>query len=70
MSNIDQLIDSTVGHELLSFLDAYSGYKQIRHHPHLWLRTYGILIACVVLTQSRHVRICGPNMHLRFHFYG
>ncbi|XP_019256434.1 PREDICTED: uncharacterized protein LOC109234841 [Nicotiana attenuata] len=26
---IDQLIDATVGHELLSFLDAYSGYIQI-----------------------------------------
>lgn len=27
------LIDSTVGHELLSFLDAYSGYHQIFMHP-------------------------------------
>ncbi|XP_019227573.1 PREDICTED: uncharacterized protein LOC109208874 [Nicotiana attenuata] len=26
---IDQLIDATAGHELLSFLDAYSGYNQI-----------------------------------------
>ena len=27
---IDQLVDATVGHELLSFMDAYSGYNQIR----------------------------------------
>ena len=27
---IDQLVDATAGHELLSFMDAYSGYNQIR----------------------------------------
>ena len=30
---IDQLVDSTTGHELLSFMDAYSGYNQIRMSP-------------------------------------
>lgn len=29
MSKIDQLVDATAGHELLSFMDAYSGYNQI-----------------------------------------
>nr|XP_016471098.1 PREDICTED: RNA-directed DNA polymerase homolog [Nicotiana tabacum] len=29
LPHIDQLIDGTAGHELLSFLDAYSGYNQI-----------------------------------------
>ncbi len=29
LSRIDQLLDSTAGCELLSFLDAYSGYHQI-----------------------------------------
>nr|XP_016506893.1 PREDICTED: uncharacterized protein LOC107824606 [Nicotiana tabacum] len=29
LPHIDQLIDATTGHELLSFLDAYSGYNQI-----------------------------------------
>ncbi|XP_058106284.1 uncharacterized protein LOC131249491 [Magnolia sinica] len=33
LPRIDQLVDSTVGHELLSFLDAYSGYNQIAMHP-------------------------------------
>lgn len=26
---IDQLVDSTVGHEVLSFMDAFFGYNQI-----------------------------------------
>ena len=26
---IDQMVDATAGHELLSFMDAYSGYNQI-----------------------------------------
>ena len=30
LPHIDQLIDATAGHELLSFLDAYSGYNQIK----------------------------------------
>ncbi|VVA38607.1 PREDICTED: Transposon, partial [Prunus dulcis] len=27
------LVDATAGHELLSFMDAYSGYNQIFMHP-------------------------------------
>ena len=27
---IDQMVDSTAGHKLLSFMDAFSGYNQIR----------------------------------------
>ncbi|GMH20140.1 hypothetical protein Nepgr_021981 [Nepenthes gracilis] len=30
LPRIDQLVDSTSGYELLSFMDAYSGYNQIR----------------------------------------
>lgn len=33
LPHIDQLIDATAGHELLSFLDAYSGYNQIKMDP-------------------------------------
>lgn len=33
LPRIDQVIDSTAGCELLSFLDAYSGYHQIRLNP-------------------------------------
>ena len=29
LPRIDQLVDSTVEHELLSFIDAFSGYNQI-----------------------------------------
>ena len=30
LPRIDQLVDSTVGHKLLSFMDAISRYNQIR----------------------------------------
>ena len=30
LPRIDQIVDSTVGCETLSFLDAYSGYRQIK----------------------------------------
>ena len=30
LSHIDQLVDSTAGHKLLSFMDAFSGYNQIQ----------------------------------------
>lgn len=29
---IDQLMDASMGHELLSFMDAYSSYNQISMH--------------------------------------
>ena len=39
LARIDQVIDSTVGCELLSFLDAYSGYHQIKLDPADHLKT-------------------------------
>lgn len=30
LPRINQLVDATVGHELLSMIDAYSGYNQIK----------------------------------------
>ncbi|CAL2276737.1 unnamed protein product [Prunus armeniaca] len=33
LPRIDQLVDATASHELLSFMDAYSGYNQIFMHP-------------------------------------
>ena len=30
LPRIDQLVDSTVGHQLLSFMDSFSGYNQIK----------------------------------------
>lgn len=32
LSRIDQLVNGIVRHELLSFMDAYSGYNQIPMH--------------------------------------
>ena len=33
LPHIDSLVDATSGHELLSFMDAFSGYNQILMHP-------------------------------------
>ena len=33
LSRIDQLVDATSGYELLTFIDAFSGYNQIRMAP-------------------------------------
>ena len=30
LPRIDQLVDSTAGHRLLTFMDAFSGYNQIK----------------------------------------
>ena len=32
LPHIDQLVDSTASHQLLSFMDAFSGYNQIKMH--------------------------------------
>ena len=33
LPRIDQTVDATAGSELLSFMDAYSGYNQIHMYP-------------------------------------
>ena len=33
LPRIDQIVDATAGHRILSFLDAFSGYHQIPMHP-------------------------------------
>ncbi|EXB53021.1 Transposon Ty3-I Gag-Pol polyprotein [Morus notabilis] len=33
LPQIDQMVNDTAGHEMLSFMDAYSGYNQIPMHP-------------------------------------
>ena len=33
LSKIDQLVDASLGHRLLSFMDAFIGYNQIRMAP-------------------------------------
>ena len=33
LPSIDKLVDGASGFQMLSFLDAYSGYNQIRMHP-------------------------------------
>ena len=33
LPRIDQIVDASAGHVMLSFLDAFSGYHQIPMHP-------------------------------------
>ena len=33
LPRIDQIVEASVGHGMLSFLDAFSGYHQIPMHP-------------------------------------
>ncbi|XP_074301041.1 uncharacterized protein LOC141632388 [Silene latifolia] len=33
LPHIDAMVDATAGHEMLTFLDAWSGYNQIKMHP-------------------------------------
>ena len=33
LPHIDAMVDATAGYEVLTFLDAYSGYNQILMHP-------------------------------------
>lgn len=33
LPSIDRLVDGVVGHKILSFLNAYSGYNQIHMNP-------------------------------------
>ena len=39
LPRIDQIIDAVAGSELLCFLDAYSGYNQIKLNPEDWEKT-------------------------------
>jgi hypothetical protein len=50
LPRIDQIVDSTVGCETLSFLDAYSGYHQIRMKESDQLVTLSShLLACTAI---------------------
>jgi hypothetical protein len=50
LPRIDQIMDSTVGCETLSFLDAYSGYHQIKMKESDQLATFlSHLLACIVI---------------------
>ena len=50
LPRIDQLVDSTAGHQLLSFMDAFSGYNQIKmdeavqeKHPSFPVKGYSVI---------------------------
>ena len=51
LPRIDQLVDSTADHQLLSFMEAFSGYNQIKmdkankkkRHPSLLAKDYFVI---------------------------
>ena len=47
LPRIDQLVDLTVGHQLLSFMDAFSGYNQIRMDEANQEKTSSITSQCL-----------------------
>ena len=54
LPHIDQIVDATIGHEILSFLDAFSGYHQIlKHLPEVekmaFITSYGLYCYDVML---------------------
>ena len=65
LPRIDQVIDSTTGCELLSFLDAYSRYHQIRLDPADRLKTAFITPfgAFCYLTMTFGLRNAGATFH-------
>ncbi|CAL8088578.1 unnamed protein product [Prunus armeniaca] len=67
LPRIDQLVDATAGHELLSFLDAYSGYNQIFMHPadseHMTFITDRGLYCYNVMRGGNISKACQPNFH-------
>jgi hypothetical protein len=55
LPQIDMLVDSTVGHGLLSFMNAFSGYNQIRMHPADQEKTAFITDPRVILLPSHAI---------------
>lgn len=66
LPRIDQLVDATTGHQLLSFMDAYSGYNQIRVYL-LPRRLRALLLQSDALQFKKSKRyiykIGEPNVH-------
>lgn len=42
LPQIDQVVDATSGYELLTFMDVFVSYNQIRMTPHDWEHTFFI----------------------------
>ena len=60
MPRIDQIVDASTGHDMLSFLDAFSGYHQIPMHPSDAEKTSFIIPPWTLLLQcdAFHIKEC------------
>ena len=52
LPRIDQLVDSMAGHELLTFMDAFSGYKQILMKDENQEKTACVIVRAYIATKS------------------
>jgi len=62
LPRIDQLVEVTAGHELLSFMDAYSGYNQIKmktKHPSSWVEEFTAIRWCHSDSKTQGPPSCG-----------
>ena len=55
LPKIDELVDSMAGHELLTFMDAFSGYNQIRMNEEDQEKTAFLLAKGYTVTRSCHL---------------
>lgn len=67
LSRIDQLVNATVGHELLTFMDAYLGYNQIKMYPtdqeHIsFITKHGLFCYKVMSFGLKNVRVTCQRM--------
>ena len=72
LSKIDQLVDSTLGHAWISFLDTCWGYHQIEIHEPDRENTYfitplGIFCYKIMPSRLKNVRACIMEYYGRLH---
>ena len=60
LPRIDLIVDATAGHELLSFMDAFSGYNQIRMDPNDQEKTSFV-------TEARYSLLPGDALRVEEH---
>ena len=64
LPRIDQIVDASTGHGMLSFLDAFSRYHQIPMHPLDAKKTSFITPTRTLLLQRNAIRVKECRSHL------
>ena len=64
LPRIDQIVDASIGHGMLSFLDAFSAYHQIPMYPPNAEKTSFITPSRALLLQRNALRVKECRSHL------